>query len=57
MDRLELAAEFGILDEASFRARAIDTGTSTLLDLGEGSWAYLLAVRPQEIGMDDLLIL
>ncbi|BBK38542.1 hypothetical protein STAQ_36200 [Allostella sp. ATCC 35155] len=57
VDRLELAAEFGILDEASFRARAIDTGTSTLLDLGEGSWAYLLAVRPQEIGMDDLLIL
>lgn len=57
IDRLQLAADLGILDEATFRARAHDTGQSTLLDLGQGSWAVLLGVRPAEIAIGDLLIL
>ncbi|WP_374448045.1 ELWxxDGT repeat protein [Stella sp.] len=56
-DRLQFAAELGIVDEATFQARAHDTGQSTILDLGAGSWAVLLGVRPQEIGIADLLIL
>ncbi len=57
IDRLQLSADLGIIDEATFRARAHDGGQSTLLDLGQGGWAVLLGVRPHEIGMADLLIL
>ncbi|BBK33004.1 hypothetical protein STHU_36380 [Allostella humosa] len=57
VDRLWIDAATGIIDEATFRARAHDGGEMTLLDLGQNGWIVLLGLRPDEIGLADLLIL
>lgn len=56
LDRLQLSAETGIVDEATFRDRAHDAGGTTLLDLSHGGWLVLLGIRPGEIAAADLVI-
>ncbi len=57
IDRLQVSADTGIIDEATFRARAHDDGEGTLLELGPGSWVVVLGVRPAQLSIDDLQIL